>query len=86
MVFWIEREERDIKILSFEMIRVEPQIYIEKRSLIDRESIEHLLSKQRLLRIGSMDRAIYREVSRTNPEISIEETCIKVLSSIYQEA
>ena len=31
-----------------------------------------------------MDRAIYREVSRTNLEISIEEACIEVLSSFYQ--
>ena len=31
-----------------------------------------------------MDWAIYQEVSRTNPEISIKETCIKVLLSFYR--
>ena len=31
-----------------------------------------------------MDRAIYREVLRTNPEIAIEEACIKALSSFYR--
>ena len=42
MVVWIEKEERDIEIFQFEMIRVEPQIYIEKCSSIDREGIEQV--------------------------------------------
>ena len=33
---------------------------------------------------GSMDRAIYREVSRKNLEISIEEACIKEVLSRYR--
>ena len=33
---------------------------------------------------GSMDRTIYREVSRRNPKISIEEVCIKEVSSRYR--
>ena len=32
-----------------------------------------------------MNRAIYREVLRTNPKISIEMACIEELSSIYRE-
>ena len=32
-----------------------------------------------------MDRAIYREVSRINLEIRIEEACIEELLSIYRE-
>ena len=39
---WIEREKRGKEILGFEMIRIGPQIYIEKRSLIDREGIEEV--------------------------------------------
>jgi len=33
---------------------------------------------------GLMDRVIYREVSRRNLEISIEEACIEEVSSKYQ--
>jgi len=40
IVVWIEKEERDIKIFKFEQNQVEPQIYIEKCNLIDREGIK----------------------------------------------
>ena len=56
----------------------------DKRFSIDRGGIKRLSSKQRLQRIDLMDRAIYQEISRTNPKISIEETYIEVLSSFYQ--
>ena len=55
-----------------------------KMILIDRGGIKHLSSKKKKLqRTGSMDRAIYWEVLRTNPKVSIEEACIEELSSSY---
>ena len=38
----MEREEKGIKILKFEMKRIRPKIYTKKRSSIDQEGIESL--------------------------------------------
>ena len=40
----VKREERGIEIFEIEMKRIGPQVYIEKRSSIDRRGIE-LLSR-----------------------------------------
>ena len=37
MSVWVESEERGIEMFESEQNRVEPQLYIKKRSLIDRE-------------------------------------------------
>ena len=46
----VKREERGIEIFEIEMKQIRPQVYIEKRSLIDQRGIELLLrTKPRLI-------------------------------------
>ena len=73
------------------------RVAIENKTSIDQKvSMEKILYRSRKVlksyqaerdskEFGSMDQAIYREVSRRNPEISIEEACIKEVSSRYRE-
>jgi len=44
---------------------------------MDQESVELLSSKQKDQKFGSMDRAIYQEVSRKPRKTSIEEALVE---------
>ena len=52
---------------------------------MDRESIENVSSRQRAQKFGLMDLLAVEKLSRSNLKISIEETCVELLSRCRQE-
>ena len=53
---------------------------------MDRESIENVSSRQRAQKFGLMDLLAVEKLSRSNLKISIEETCVELLSRRYRAA
>ena len=52
---------------------------------MDRESIENVSSRQRAQKFGLMDLLVVEKLSRSNLKISIEETCVELLSRCRRE-